>query len=135
MSPIRITLRPTPCITVWETAGFIPRLSKRPIHVPSTMAAQLIRVPIKQSPSLFQNDKKPPKHNGGFLLSGKILLRGRRGFHGVHADLLLVAALALEAHDAVHLGVEGIVAADATFRPGWMWVPRWRTRMLPAREN
>ena len=49
---------------------------------------------------------------------GQDLLRGRRGFHGVHADLLLVAALALEAHDAVHLGVEGIVAADAHVQAG-----------------
>ena len=71
---------------------------------------------------------------------------------------LAVLAHTLELDLAVDQSEQGVVLADTdvvarmnvraslknayayyegipTLTPGWMWVPRWRTRMLPARTN
>ena len=69
---------------------------------------------------------------------GKSRAAARPGFTRfllLDADLLAVAAHALERDAAVHKGQQRVVAAAAHVRPGWMCVPRWRTRMLPARTN
>lgn len=47
-----------------------------------------------------------------------VLLSNQLLFDGIDADLLLVAAQALEAHDAVFLGKQGVILADAHVEAG-----------------
>ena len=47
-----------------------------------------------------------------------VLLSNQLLFDGIDADLLLVAAQALEAHDAVLLGKQGVILADAHVEAG-----------------
>ena len=53
----------------------------------------------------------------------------------VDGALLAILALALELDVAVNQSKQGVVAADTDIDAGWMCVPLWRTRMLPARTN
>src|SRR5690606_14611838 len=57
---------------------------------------------------------KPPGP-GGFVAKGDWAFPGSSlgGFHGDHAHVALVVALAAEFHDAVHQCVQGVVHADA----------------------
>ena len=54
---------------------------------------------------------------------------------GVNRNLLTILAQTLEADNTVGLGKQRVIAADTDVGAGVDVVPRWRTRMLPARTN